>query len=297
MAGAGGMLGEAFYQVFSSEHTLKSSDIDVNANWLEYLDFRDKDKYRDNVMSFDPDWLFHLGAYTNLEYCEENIEDTYETNTEAVKTAVSVSNELNIPLLYISTAGIFDGKKDLYDESDKPNPLGHYANSKYEGEKWVIEHCNSYLICRAGWMMGGGPKKDKKFINKIMNQIREGKKTLSVVNDKLGTPTLTYDFAKNVELLIDHKIRGLYNMVCGGETSRLEVVKELVSYLGLQQEIIIQEVGSSFFSKEYFAQRPYCERLVNKGLDDLNLNIMRNWKVALHDYIDLYYNDLKSGSV
>lgn len=297
MAGAGGMLGEAFYQIFSSKHTLKSTDIDVNDNWLQYLDFRDKDKYRDDVISFEPDWLFHLGAYTNLEYCEENIEDTYETNTEAVKTAVSVSNELNIPLLYISTAGIFDGKKDLYDESDEPNPLGHYANSKYEGEKWVIEHCNSYLICRAGWMMGGGPKKDKKFINKIMNQIKEGKKTLSVVNDKLGTPTLTYDFAKNVELLIDQKIRGLYNMVCGGETSRLEVVKELVSYLGLHQEIIIQEVGSSFFSKEYFAQRPYCERLLNKGLDDLNLNIMRNWKVALHDYIDLYYNDLKSGSV
>jgi hypothetical protein len=29
-----------------------------------------------------------------------------------------------------------------------------------------------YWIFRAGWMMGGGPEKDKKFVNKIMKQIK-----------------------------------------------------------------------------------------------------------------------------
>jgi dTDP-4-dehydrorhamnose reductase len=36
--------------------------------------------------------------------------------------------DLNIPLLlYISTAGIFDGKKDLYDDWDMPNPLSGFT--------------------------------------------------------------------------------------------------------------------------------------------------------------------------
>ena len=61
-------------------------------------------------------------------------------------------------------------------ESDIPNPIGHYAKSKYLGEKYVIENTKDYLICRAGWMMGGGPKKDKKFIQKIMKQLKVGKK-------------------------------------------------------------------------------------------------------------------------
>ena len=110
---------------------------------------------------FIPSWLFHLGAYTDLEHCELNQDDTYETNTQSVKYAVEIANEMSIPLLYISTAGIFDGKKEVYDELDLPNPKGHYAKSKYMGEKYVIENANDYLICRAGWMMGGGPEKDK----------------------------------------------------------------------------------------------------------------------------------------
>ena len=38
-----------------------------------------------------------------------NIEKTYLTNTSSVENAVKISNILNIPILYISTAGIFDG--------------------------------------------------------------------------------------------------------------------------------------------------------------------------------------------
>ena len=36
-------------------------------------------------------------------------------------------------------------------------------------------------------------KKDKKFIQKLMAQIKNGKKELHVVDDKFGTPTYTHD--------------------------------------------------------------------------------------------------------
>ena len=135
IAGCGGMLGEAFYKQFSKDYILKCTDIDVNEDWLCYLDFRKYDAYRSDVVNFKPDYLFHLGAYTDLEYCELNSDDTYQTNTIPVENAVYIANELNIPLLYISTAGIFDGGKVLYDDWDTPNPLGVYARSKYMGEK------------------------------------------------------------------------------------------------------------------------------------------------------------------
>jgi dTDP-4-dehydrorhamnose reductase len=289
MAGIGGMLGEAIYEKFRQDFNLKCTDIDVNEKWLSYLDFRNAETYRKDVIQFQPNWLFHIGAFTDLEYCELHEKDTYETNTESVQHAVNIANELSIPILYISTAGIFDGKKDTYDETDQPNPIGHYAKSKYLGEKYVIKNSNNYLICRAGWMMGGGPKKDKKFIQKIMKQIKDGKKELHIVNDKMGTPTYTHDFAANVKLLIENDQRGLFNMVCGGLTSRLEVAIELVQLLDLQDEIIITEVNSDYFAEEYFAERPDCERLINKRLDDLGLNIMRDWEVSLDDYLNNYF--------
>ena len=288
------MLGEAFHKQFSADYNLKCTDKDVNDTWLSYLDFRDFDAYKKDVCEFHPDYLFHLGAYTDLEFCEQNIEDTYNTNALSVENAVFIANELDIPLLYISTAGIFDGKKNLYDEWDLPNPLGHYARAKYAGERFVVENAGRYLVCRAGWMMGAGPEKDKKFVQKIMKQLKDGKKELYVVNDKDGTPTYTHDFAKNVKILLEKEFWGLYNMVCGGETSRLEVASEIVKVLGLEGEVHINAVSSDHFKSEYFAERPPCERLVNMKLNLRQLNYMRDWRVALREYLNDYYKSFLS---
>ena len=64
MAGSGGMLGEGFHDVLAERHTLRCTDIDVNADWLSLLDFRDFNAYRCDVADFRPDYLFHLGAHT-----------------------------------------------------------------------------------------------------------------------------------------------------------------------------------------------------------------------------------------
>ncbi|WP_321416291.1 NAD(P)-dependent oxidoreductase [uncultured Desulfobacter sp.] len=290
IAGCGGMLGEAFYKQFRDEYELKCTDKDVNDTWLSYLDFRDFDKYKKDVVDYKADYLFHLGAYTDLEFCEENSDKTYITNTLGVENAVIIANELDIPLLYISTAGIFDGKKDLYDDWDQPNPLGVYAKTKYLGERYVVENARRYLVCRAGWMMGAGPKKDKKFIQKIMQQIKNGKEELHIVNDKDGTPTYTHDFAQNVNLLLKKEYWGLYNMVCGGQTSRLEVAKTLIDLLNFNDKIKITEVSSDFFKKEYYAVRPPSERLINKKLELRGLNVMRDWRISLKEYLAEYYN-------
>jgi dTDP-4-dehydrorhamnose reductase len=291
IAGCGGMLGEAFYKQFSDDYILKCTDKDVNETWLSFLDFRDFDAYRNDVIQFKPDYLFHLGAYTDLEFCELNKEDTYLTNTISVESAVFIANELDIPLLYICTAGIFNGEKELYDDWDDPYPLGVYARSKYQGEKFVIQNASRYLVCRAGWMMGAGPSKDNKFVQKIMKQLKAGRKEIFVVNDKDGTPTYTHDFAKNVKLLLEKQYWGLYNMVCGGQTSRLEVAAEMLRILKLEKSVTIHEVSSDYFSKEYFAERPPCERLINRKLNLRGINIMRDWKISLKEYLDNYYND------
>lgn len=289
IAGCGGMLGEAFHKVFTPGNTLRCTDKDVNEEWLSFLDFRDGAAYRRDVAAFKPDFLFHLGAHTSLEYCEEDQDDAYATNTLPVEDAVQIANQLDIPLLYISTAGIFDGAQDTYDDWDTPQPLGHYARSKYMGERYVSQNCRRYLVCRAGWMMGAGPAKDKKFIQKVMAQIKAGARELHVVDDKLGTPTYTHDFARNVMVLFERELWGVYNMVCQGVTGRLEVARELINLLGLQDKIEVTPVKSSYFAKEYYAPRPPSERLITKKLDLRGANVMRDWKVCLREYLDEYY--------
>ena len=118
-----------------------------------------------------------------------------------------------------------------------------------------------------------------------------------VVNDKLGTPTYTHDFARNVKVLLEKEYWGLYNMVCGGMTGRLEVAQELVNILGLASQIKVTQVNSDYWKDVYFADRPPSERLIAKKLNLRNVNLMRDWRICLKEYIEEYYqgylNDIK----
>lgn len=291
IAGCGGMLGEAMYRVFSSNMTVMATDIDLSINWLSYADVRDYAQMESSIQEFAPDIIINLAALTDLEYCERNEENAWLTNALGAENLALISKKLDVPYIYISTAGIFDGEKEFFNDFDRPNPLSIYAKSKYYGEEFVKRYLERYFIFRAGWMMGGGPQKDKKFVNKIYQQIKQGVSELYVVDDKYGTPTYTVSFAEAILNVIKTDLYGLYNQVCKGDCSRYDVAEEFVRLLGLESMIKINKVTSEHFKEEYFAPRPASEKLVNLKLDARGIDYMPHWKDALREYSKVFSED------
>ncbi len=282
--GCGGMLGKAVFETFSPRCDFLAGDIDLNEPWLEYADVRDLGGTRGIVLKFNPDLIMNLAALTDLEYCELNPDEAWKTNGLGAENMALISRELDIPMIHISTAGIFDGSLEYYNDFDRPDPLSVYGKSKYYAETAVQGMLNKFYVFRAGWMMGGGPSKDKKFINKIYKQIAAGEQTLRVVDDKLGTPTYTVDFARSMLKIIETDYYGLYNMVCGGSCSRYDAAVEFVRLLRLEERVRIEIVESAYFENEYFAPRPRSEKLVNLKLDARGINFMRDWRECLAEY-------------
>ena len=176
ITGCGGMLGQAIYERFNRFCSVLATDIDVNETWLEYLDVRDIASLLRKVSEFKPDLIINLAALTDLEYREKNQEEAWLTNALGQENICSASQRCNATVVYICTAGIFDGKQEFYHDFDTPNPLSYYGKSKYYGETITQLMLNKYFIFRAGWMMGGGLRKDKKFISKIFKQVKAGAK-------------------------------------------------------------------------------------------------------------------------
>lgn len=292
ITGCGGMLGQAIHERFNRSCLVLATDIDVNETWLECLDVRDVQALLKKASEFKPDLIINLAALTDLEYCEQNPEEAWLTNALGQENICSVSQRCNAAVVYISTAGIFDGKKEFYHDFDIPNPLSYYGKSKYYGETITQLMLNRYFIFRAGWMMGGGIRKDKKFINKIFKQLKAGSKELFVVDDKLGTPTYTYDFADSMFKVVETGLCGLYNMVCAGNASRYDVAREFLRCLRLEDRIKLTVVNSDYFKTEYFAPRPYSEQLVNLKLMKREMYFMRDWKKCLAEYAELFRKEL-----
>ena len=272
----------------SDEYLL--TDIETSEN-IKFCDIRNIEETAKIVREYKPDIIFNFAALVDLEYCETNKDDCYLTNTIASINLFNLSRDMNIPYVFISTAGIFGNDKEFYTEDDKPYPLSAYGKSKYYTEQILLnQEYEKYWIFRAGWMMGGGPDKDKKFVNKIMKKIKSGSNDLYVVDDKLGVPTYTKDFANSIMKHIEEDLPyGLYNMVSQGEASRYETAIEINNHLKLG--LNINKVDSNYYNEEYFAPRPYSEKLINAKLNEIDRNYMREWKVCLREYLYEYFKN------
>ncbi len=270
-------------------HRVFATDLLTNSKEIEYLDVRQYNQVRSMVEKIEPEMIMHLAAETDVDKCELEPDAAFLTNTIGTQNVALICQERNIPMVYISTIGVFFGDKlEPYTEFDTPNPINVYGRSKLEGEKIVQNLLSLYYIVRAGWMIGGGPEKDKKFIAKIINQIRSTK-LLKAVNDKIGSPTYTFDFSRCLASLIETNYYGLYHCTNKGWCTRFDVACKIVDFLGCS-DVKVQPVTSACFPLP--AQRSRSEMSRNYKLELLGIDSVRNWDVALEEYIEKYWKPL-----
>ena len=279
------MLGTSLIPVLRKKgHTLLATDIRFTGKDMKPLDVRDYGAMLEVARRFKPSMLMHLAAETDLEICERKVDYAYQTNFAGTQNACAVARELGTPLTYISTAGVFDGKKDgPYIEFDQPNPLNVYGASKYQGERIVRQTMPNHFIVRAGWMIGGG-ERDKKFVSKIIGQLEDGSKKIYAVNDKKGTPTYAPAFSEILEKIVRTNYYGTYHLACKGQATRFDVAEHILKVLA-RKDVTLKAVSSDFFKKDFFAPRPPSEEMRNYVLDLRSMNDMPHWKDALETYL------------
>lgn len=284
VTGAAGMLADEVIKKFrENDHEVIGYDINQRLPEIKILDIRNKNDVFIAIEEENPDFVFHLAAETNVDLCEQNPDHAYKTNTIGTENVAYACQKLDLPMLYISTGGVFDGEKaEAYTEFDTPAPRHVYGMSKWQGELAVQKLLSKYFIVRAGWMIGGW-ELDKKFVYKIANFLKDGKRELKVVNDKFGCPCFTCDFANNLYTLIESDAYGLYHMVNQGVCSRLDIAEKIVEYMGLSGKVKIESVNSACFPLP--APRGRSEALRNYRLDLIGLNLMPSWQEGLKQYI------------
>ncbi|MFA4905547.1 MAG: dTDP-4-dehydrorhamnose reductase [Candidatus Margulisiibacteriota bacterium] len=273
ITGANGMVGSYVKEVFSEEE-LALTDVPE-------MDVTDKKCVLSIMEKYKPKIVLHLAAETDVDKCEKEVDHAFRTNALGVQNVVLACQQYDAELVYISTGGVFNGKpKQLHTEFDPPSPLNIYSAAKYAGEKIIRNHLSRYYIFRAGWMIGGGPKKDKKFVGKII-ELCKTKTEINVVDDKYGSPTFARDLLAGIRYLIKKGNYGLYHLVNTGICSRYEIALEIVKLLNVK--VKVNPISSDHFPLP--APRAASEAMRNYKLDLLGINPMNDWKAALANYV------------
>ena len=274
VTGANGMVGSYLKEVFGNEE-LALTDIDT-------FDVRDPVKVMNGIKKLKPGFVLHLAAETDVDRCENEPDHAFLTNAVGTQNVALACQETGAIMVYVSTAGVFGGEKTSpYTEFDQPAPVNVYGRAKWEGEKITQALLKRYYIVRAGWMIGGGREKDKKFVGKITRQFGEKDRILAV-NDKIGSPTYARDLVEGIKKLIATGYFGLYHMTNNGVCSRFDVAVEIGKILG--KKIPVEPVPSSVFPLP--APRADSEAMRNYKLELLGVHRMRPWQDALREYLN-----------
>jgi dTDP-4-dehydrorhamnose reductase len=276
VTGAGGMVGAYVADVFAGWDLVLT---DIVAPF-ERLDVRHADEVARVIASHRPDLVLHLAAETDVDACELDPSRAQRSNALGTRHVARACGA-DIPLVYISTASVFDGEKaEPYVETDRPAPVNHYARGKLAGEEAVVALVRHYTILRAGWMIGGGAR-DKKFVGQLARLIAAGRTPLRVVNDTWGSPVYARDLLGTARRLVDGGHRGLYHAANDGAATRFEIALLLREALG-RPDIEVVPVSSKEFPQA--APRPRSEAVRCEALARLGL-ALRPWQEAVRDYV------------
>lgn len=267
VTGADGMLGQDLCPI------LEDCGHEVIETDLPEIDITKPDVILDVLSSEKPDVVIHCAAYTNVDKAEEDIETARLINKTGTKNVAEVCAKLDIPIVYISTDYVFDGKSNVpYLTNSPKNPINNYGLTKSEGEDEVKKLCEKYYIVRTSWLYG---HHGKNFVETMLSLAN--KDELKVVDDQTGCPTWTVELSNGIaKILEENKPYGIYHVCGSGSTTWYGFAKQIFEFSKLNVNLL--PCKTEEFPRP--AARPHYSVMNND-------KICRDWKLALKDYLDL----------
>jgi dTDP-4-dehydrorhamnose reductase len=159
-----------------------------------------------------PDIVIHTAAMTNVDQCEQDRDECYRQNVTAVEHLIKVCETFRTHLIHISTDFIFDGSRGPLTETDTPNPINFYGETKLEAERLIQNSRLSWCILRTVLVYGVTPDMSRSNIVLWVKKSLEEQKPIKLVNDQWRTPTLAEDLAEACYLAARKKASGIYNI-------------------------------------------------------------------------------------
>ena len=210
VTGATGQLGSEVVDGF------RRAGYDVLAPGHQELDLLQPEQAAASVGSLQADWVINCAAYTQVDKAESDAGSAFIVNRDSAGSLARAVADYGGRLLQVSTDFVFDGtQRTPYRESDKPDPLGVYGQSKLEGEQAVLQALPEAVVLRTAWVYG---IRGHNFVKTMLRLALAGK-PLRVVDDQTGTPTWARDIASAIAMLVAADARGTFHYTNAGETS------------------------------------------------------------------------------
>ena len=242
------------------------------------------------VQESRPEGILNATAYTAVDKAESEPELAEAINGKGPGVLAEEARKLNAVLIHFSTDYVFDGTKGApYEETDLPNPINVYGESKLFGEQAIQTVGGDYLIFRTAWVYS---LRRESFVTKVLEWARK-KELLRVVDDQVSNPTwarmlaeaTAQIFAQGVGYLRERA--GLYHLAGGGYATRYAWAQEILKLDPKKQEQTVKQLLPALSSEfPTPAQRPFFSALDCQKFEQVFNLRLPPWDAALKLALD-----------
>ncbi|GAB4377729.1 MAG: dTDP-4-dehydrorhamnose reductase [Salibacteraceae bacterium] len=188
--------------------------------------------------ALSPDCIIHTAAISGIAQAAADKLVARRVNVECVQAIGAWCAANNCRLIHFSTDFVFDGKQGMYSESDRPNPINFYGQTKLTADEWLLRHVPNLVIVRTVLVYGDHDTLVRpNFYTLVRDSLRAGK-SLEITADQWRTPTLVDDLAQAVWQLVNIDCGGVINL-CGPQyLSVFDFAAIIAQKLGLDGSLL-----------------------------------------------------------
>lgn len=268
ITGGSGLLGSKFTSLNSDYEIITTYNTNPKDNAVK-LDITDENDVLSKIESLSPDLVVHAAALTNVDYCEEHPEEADKINGQGTLNLVKACKKVGAKLIYVSTDFVFDGKKGMYQENEKTNPLSYYGLSKLKGEEFIQNSDVDYAIARVSVLYGWHTNFN--FVTWVINELKEDNQ-INIVTDEYNSPTFADNAAEAILNIYSRGKEGVYHIAGDERINRFDFAKNIARVFELDETLINPILSENLIRK---AERPMDSSLsVEKARSDLDIKLL-----------------------
>lgn len=274
--GLNGLIGTRITELLKDKYEFE------NISRATGVDITNFESVLSKISSSSADIVLHLAAYTDVKKAESEKDlgvesQAWKINVLGTENVAKACSKTGKKLIHFSTDMVIGGDSmpDAgFGEDAEYNPLSFYAITKCEAEKIVRNLSTPWLITRTAYPFRASFEKPD-FVRFFKDWLLSGK-SISVLSDRIISPTFIDDLAISLDTLITKNGSGIYHTTGSQILSVYDAVILLAKAFNLDTSLVSQTTR-----KEFLVGRP-----PEPFYSALNNDKMRELGVTMHTFAE-----------
>lgn len=172
-----------------------------------------------------PEMIIHCAAISVVSAAQKNPVLAQRVNVEVTQHLARLAEKISFA--FFSTDLVFDGKQGNYSETDSPNPLHIYGETKLAAERIVLKN-SRHLVVRTSINAGPSPSGERAFDEQLRRSLQIAGQGMTLFTDEFRSPIAASETARAVWELVQKNCAGIFHVAGAEKLSRWEIAQHLL---------------------------------------------------------------------